>query len=178
LATEQSTFVLDLYDSKKELSAMIVQLQTSYGERRLWLTRNCQESGAKPGPYSFKGKFDKDLQISLFTPNEANYVIESSDPCRTPFWDKENCSQARIHLGSHLGPLCRLGCSNGPNTYAPTPDIWILINAAPAQVSLVCTRDMEFRIICRGQDLPIDHLPDILWEFDKKNADCCWSPDD
>jgi DUF1365 family protein len=63
---------------------MIVQLQTSYGERRLWLTRNCQESGAKPGPYSFKGKFDKDLQISPFTPNEANYVIESSDPCRTP----------------------------------------------------------------------------------------------
>lgn len=63
---------------------MIVQLQTSYGERRLWLTRNCRRVSSRENPYCFKGKFVKDLQVSPFTPIRASYVIESSDPCSTP----------------------------------------------------------------------------------------------
>ncbi|KAJ5117541.1 hypothetical protein N7448_011173 [Penicillium atrosanguineum] len=73
-----------LYGSNKELSAMIVQLQTSYGERRLWLTRNCRKNTSRSGPYCFQGKFDKDLQVSPFTPLSASYVIDSSDPCAAP----------------------------------------------------------------------------------------------
>lgn len=63
---------------------MIVQLQTSYGERRLWLTKNCQENSSGVGPYCFKGKFEKDLQVSPFTHLTASYVIKSSDPCAAP----------------------------------------------------------------------------------------------
>jgi len=60
---------------------MIVQLQTSYGERRLWLTRNLRTNHSDTSPYCFRGEFDKDLQISPFTPVAASYVVESSDPC-------------------------------------------------------------------------------------------------
>ncbi|KAJ6027427.1 uncharacterized protein N7446_003979 [Penicillium canescens] len=63
---------------------MIVQLQTSYGERRLWLTRNCLPTTAGNGPYTFQEKFNKDLQVSPFTPTMASYVINSSDPCAAP----------------------------------------------------------------------------------------------
>ncbi|KAJ6127768.1 hypothetical protein N7471_008985 [Penicillium samsonianum] len=70
-----------LYNNRKELTAMIVQLQTSYGERRLWLTRNCRAGVPGNGPYFFQGKFDKDLQVSPFTPITASYIIDSSDPC-------------------------------------------------------------------------------------------------
>ncbi|KAJ6118896.1 hypothetical protein N7471_013516 [Penicillium samsonianum] len=73
-----------LYNTRRELTAMIVQLQTSYGERRLWLTRNCRMEAPRNGPYCFKGKFDKDLQVSPFTPIAASYVIDSSDPCAAP----------------------------------------------------------------------------------------------
>ncbi|KAJ5454991.1 hypothetical protein N7530_012760 [Penicillium desertorum] len=73
-----------LYNNRKELTAMIVQLQTSYGERRMWLTRNCRTDAPGNGPYCFQGKFDKDLQVSPFTPLTASYVIDSSDPCAAP----------------------------------------------------------------------------------------------
>jgi hypothetical protein len=63
---------------------MIVQLQTSYGERRLWLTRNCRKNESGNDIYCFQGKFDKDLQDSPFTPLRASYVIGSSDPCAAP----------------------------------------------------------------------------------------------
>ena len=63
---------------------MIVQLQTSYGERRLWFTRNCRKNCSGGNPYCFRGKFDKDLQVSPFTPLRARYVIDSSDPCAAP----------------------------------------------------------------------------------------------
>ena len=70
-----------LYSSEKKLTAMIVQLQTPYGERRLWLTRNLRTNHSDTSPYCFRGEFDKDLQISPFTPVAASYVVESSDPC-------------------------------------------------------------------------------------------------
>ena len=73
-----------LYNTNKELTAMIVQLQTSYGERRLWLTRNSRKNASKNGRFCFRGEFKKDLQVSPFTPLEASYVIDSSDPCATP----------------------------------------------------------------------------------------------
>ena len=63
---------------------MIVQLQTSYGERRLWLLGNCSDDTSKSGQYCFREEFGKDLQVSPFTPPEATYVIESSDPCAAP----------------------------------------------------------------------------------------------
>jgi DUF1365 family protein len=63
---------------------MIVQLQTSYGERRLWLTRNCRKNASRSSPYCFQGKFDKDLQVSPFTPLSSSYVIDSTDPCAVP----------------------------------------------------------------------------------------------
>lgn len=66
---------------------MIVQLQMSYGERWLWLTRNCRASAPGNGPYCFKGKFDKDLQASTFTQVQAYGHIENrernSDQCRS-----------------------------------------------------------------------------------------------
>ena len=73
-----------LYNDKRHLTAMIVQLQTSYGERRLWLTRNELSSSSEPKTYAFQGHFTKDLQVSPFTPNSASYVIRSSDPCLAP----------------------------------------------------------------------------------------------
>lgn len=36
------------------------------------------------GIYCFQGKFDKDVQVSPFTPLRASYVIGSSDPCAAP----------------------------------------------------------------------------------------------
>ncbi|KAJ5640319.1 DUF1365-domain-containing protein [Penicillium longicatenatum] len=63
---------------------MIVQLQTSYGERRLWLTRNSRKNALDTGRFCFRGEFKKDLQVSPFTPLEASYVIDSSDPCALP----------------------------------------------------------------------------------------------
>jgi DUF1365 family protein len=73
-----------LYDGERNLTAMIVQLQTSYGERRLWLTRNELPQSSGPGIHSFQGRFNKDLQVSPFTPTSASYVIKSSDPCLAP----------------------------------------------------------------------------------------------
>lgn len=62
---------------------MIVQLQTSYGERRLWLVQNSQKDTQAKLPYCFKGKFEKDIQVSPFTPS-TSYIIRSSDPCSAP----------------------------------------------------------------------------------------------
>lgn len=74
-----------LYTAEKELGAMIVQLDTSYVTRRLWFARNCREPGTSKGPYTFRCKFEKDLQISPFTPvSGASYVIDSSDPLASP----------------------------------------------------------------------------------------------
>lgn len=64
---------------------MIVQLDTSYVTRRLWFARNCREPGTNKGPFTFRCKFEKDLQISPFTPVAgASYVIDSSDPLANP----------------------------------------------------------------------------------------------
>lgn len=64
---------------------MIIQLDTSYITRRLWFARNIRESGASNGPYTFRCTFDKDLQVSPFTPvSGVNYIIDSSDPLSRP----------------------------------------------------------------------------------------------
>ncbi|KAJ5898760.1 DUF1365-domain-containing protein [Penicillium taxi] len=74
-----------LYTPEKKLGAMIIQLDTSYVTRRLWFARNCREEGSKSGPFTFRCKFEKDLQISPFMPvSGANYVIDSSDPLASP----------------------------------------------------------------------------------------------
>ena len=62
---------------------MIVQLHTSYGERRIWLLENCRDDTLESGRYCFKEEFKKDLQVSPFLP-PGTYVIESSDPCAAP----------------------------------------------------------------------------------------------
>ncbi|VUC32371.1 unnamed protein product [Clonostachys rosea] len=72
-----------LYNSDKELTALILQLDTSYGERRLWFVRNSLQKQAKGSPYCFQGKFVKDLQVSPFMPlgSDTSYIVDTSDPC-------------------------------------------------------------------------------------------------
>lgn len=72
-----------LYNSLKELTAIILQLDTSYGERRLWLVRNSLKQTSDGSPYCFQGKFVKDLQVSPFMPQDdsTSYIVDSSDPC-------------------------------------------------------------------------------------------------
>lgn len=61
---------------------MIMQLDTSYGERRLWIGRNIRETQSKNSPYCFRAKFSKDLQISPFMPAEdTGFILDTSDPC-------------------------------------------------------------------------------------------------
>jgi hypothetical protein len=51
---------------------------------------------------------------------------------------------------------------------SPARDIWVLIKAAATQKSSVCTGNMEFRMMRRCEDLLIDQIPDLFWEFGKK----------
>jgi DUF1365 family protein len=71
-----------LYNSEKKLTAAIAQLDTSYGERRMWFMRNKITSKAKNSLYAFRGKWTKDLHVSPFMPtSECSYAFESCDPC-------------------------------------------------------------------------------------------------
>jgi DUF1365 family protein len=70
-----------LYTAEKVLDAVIIEVDSSFTERRMWLTRNVLPSKAKNGPYCFRGKFVKDLQISPFLPIRLDYTIDTCDPC-------------------------------------------------------------------------------------------------
>ena len=71
-----------LYDADKRLDAVVMQLDTSYGERRLWLRRNCREKPDNKGPFCFRADCNKDLQVSPFMPSEdTGFVLDTSDPC-------------------------------------------------------------------------------------------------
>ncbi|KAH8646865.1 hypothetical protein BX600DRAFT_156434 [Xylariales sp. PMI_506] len=75
-----------LYSAEKVLTAIIPELNTSYGERRMWLVR--QALPPKPegeprstSPYSFRGHFGKDIHVSPFMPPTGGYTIDTCDPC-------------------------------------------------------------------------------------------------
>lgn len=71
-----------LYDSHKRLNAVVMQLDTSYGERRLWLRRNTRDKPDNKGPYCFRAECNKDLQVSPFMPSEdTGFILDTSDPC-------------------------------------------------------------------------------------------------
>lgn len=75
-----------LYTADRELTAIIPELNTSYGERRMWLVRQTidrkSEAGTKrKSPYVFRGHFGKDIHVSPFMPLRGGYTIDTSDPC-------------------------------------------------------------------------------------------------
>jgi len=74
-----------LYSADKKLTAVIVEVNTSFSERRLWLARQTLslEFQAK-GPYSFRGHFGKDIFVSPFNPRAGRYTVDTSDPCASP----------------------------------------------------------------------------------------------
>jgi DUF1365 family protein len=73
-----------LYTSEKKLTAAITQLDTSYGERRMWFMRNKLTSKPNNSLYAFRGKWVKDLHVSPFMPtSECTYAFESYDPCES-----------------------------------------------------------------------------------------------
>ena len=70
-----------LYDASKHLTAMILQLDTSYGDRRMWFVENTLPKDYA-GLYRFRGCFVKDLQVSPFMPlGQTTYQVDSTDPC-------------------------------------------------------------------------------------------------
>jgi DUF1365 family protein len=75
-----------LYTAAKELTAIIPELNTSYGERRMWLVRNSlakdsTSSTKRKSPYCFRGHFSKDIYVSPFMPPGGGYTIDTCDPC-------------------------------------------------------------------------------------------------
>lgn len=75
-----------LYTSEKKLTAIVPELNTSYGERRMWLVRQSlpQKSDSTPSKaslYSFRGNFGKDIHVSPFMPPSGGYTIDTCDPC-------------------------------------------------------------------------------------------------
>lgn len=71
-----------LYNSEKKLDAVVMQLDTSYGERRSWLRRNSRDNPDNKGPFCFQAFCNKDLQVSPFMPSEdTGFVLDTSDPC-------------------------------------------------------------------------------------------------
>jgi DUF1365 family protein len=75
-----------LYTANKELTAIIPELNTSYGERRMWLVRQLRtpkpdSTSKKPSLYTFRGHFEKDIHVSPFMPSSGAYTIDTSDPC-------------------------------------------------------------------------------------------------
>lgn len=71
-----------LYTADKKLTAIIFELNTSYGERRLWLVRQqlSPKSDSK-SRYVFRGRFCKDIHVSPFMPPTGWYTVDTSDPC-------------------------------------------------------------------------------------------------
>lgn len=75
-----------LYSADRELTAIIPELNTSYGERRMWLVRQAlppKSDSEKPrnSPYAFRGHFGKDIHVSPFMPSTGSYTIDTCDPC-------------------------------------------------------------------------------------------------
>lgn len=76
-----------LYSADKKLTAIITELNTSYGERRLWLVRQQLPEKSSPdkvgatSPYVFRGRFHKDIHVSPFMPSTGWYIVDTSDPC-------------------------------------------------------------------------------------------------
>ncbi len=76
-----------LYNADKKLTAIIPELNTSYGERRMWLVRqelsptSTSSKENKKSPYSFRGRFTKDIHVSPFMPPSGWYTVDTSDPC-------------------------------------------------------------------------------------------------
>jgi len=76
-----------LYTTDRELTAIVPELNTSYGERRMWLVRQVLEpklesKKSRKSPYTFRGHFGKDVHVSPFMPSAGGgYTIDTCDPC-------------------------------------------------------------------------------------------------
>ncbi|KAH8808673.1 hypothetical protein F5884DRAFT_900883 [Xylogone sp. PMI_703] len=78
-----------LYTADRELTAIVPELNTSYGERRMWLVRQslprkAESTKQTKSPYAFRGSFGKDIHVSPFMPLYGGYTIDTCDPCATP----------------------------------------------------------------------------------------------
>ncbi|EPE04995.1 cyclopropane-fatty-acyl-phospholipid synthase [Ophiostoma piceae UAMH 11346] len=70
-----------LYDADKTLAAMILEVNNTFGERRMYfLSREESGSEAKDSPQLFKQKWPKDLHVSPFNSRKGSYELLANDP--------------------------------------------------------------------------------------------------
>ncbi|RDW70958.1 hypothetical protein BP6252_07521 [Coleophoma cylindrospora] len=116
-----------LYSAKRELTAIVPELNTSYGERRMWLVR--QTLSAKTlsekrttSLYSFRGHFGKDIHVSPFMPSTGGYTIDTCDPCASPLNRLDILVTLTKEEGGPL--LVTRVTSSEPGLNASTSSIW------------------------------------------------------
>ncbi|KAL8783103.1 MAG: hypothetical protein Q9213_004860 [Squamulea squamosa] len=75
-----------LYDKQKELKAMILEVNNTFDERRLYFLKSTLAIGVE-GEYSpdlpsaiFKGAWPKDFHVSPFNSRKGSYALKSYDP--------------------------------------------------------------------------------------------------
>ncbi|PGH14618.1 hypothetical protein AJ79_02953 [Helicocarpus griseus UAMH5409] len=112
-----------LYSAEKKLTAIIVELNTSFNERRLWLVRATPGYQPKNGPYVFRGEFDKDAFVSPFMPlSPCGYIINMSDPCANENNEIDILITLRKKEGGSL--MVTRVISTAPGLNASTASMW------------------------------------------------------
>lgn len=132
---------------------MIPELNTSYGERRMWLVRNSlppksDSSQPKKGLYAFKGHFGKDIHVSPFMPPSGGYIIDACDPCDTPSNRLEILVTLMKPEGGPL--LVTRVTSSEPGLDASTASMWDKISFLARWCYVPTTTIMTYRILSQA----------------------------
>ncbi|KAL8683809.1 MAG: hypothetical protein Q9186_000297 [Xanthomendoza sp. 1 TL-2023] len=74
-----------LYSDQKELKAMILEVNNTFGERRLYLLNGCpppelDEPSTDPPTGKFKDTWSKDFHVSPFNSRKGSYALNALDP--------------------------------------------------------------------------------------------------
>lgn len=143
-----------LYTTDQELTAIVPELNTSYGERRMWLVRqvlepNLESGKSRKSPYVFRGYFGKDIHVSPFMPSAGEgYTIDTCDPCASP----SNQLDILVTLTkAEGGPLLVTRVTSSlPGLDASTASMWEKLTFLARWCYVPTTTVMTYRILSQA----------------------------
>lgn len=142
-----------LYNKDRELTAIIPELNTSYGERRMWLVRqeldrSSEADTKRKSPYVFRGHFGKDIHVSPFMPLHGGYIIDTSDPCDS---DTNQLDVLVTLTKPEGGPLIVTRVtSSAPGLDVSTASTWAKTNFLARWALIPTTTVMTYRILSQA----------------------------
>ncbi|KAL5344820.1 hypothetical protein ACLOAV_010217 [Pseudogymnoascus australis] len=143
-----------LYTADRQLTAIVAELNASYGERRMWLVRQTLEpklesETSRKSLYTFRGHFGKDIHVSPFMPSTGGgYTIDTSDPCASSLNQLDILVTLTKAEGGPL--LVTRVTSSSPGLDASAASMWEKITFLVRWCYVPTTTVMTYRILSQA----------------------------